>query len=315
MQGSVDPVPADSPTFAGFPRCADLDALAEDVAIVGVPVGVPYALDESAPAAAAPRAIRAASRRYAPYLGHHDVDFDGPLFAGRALRVVDCGDVAMAPGQYDANGRATTRAVRTILDRGALPVVLGGDNSVVIPVVRAFEAAGPICIVQIDAHLDWRDEVDGVREGLSSPMRRTSELPWVNGMVQVGLRGVGSGRAEEFAAARAFGSVVVPAAEIHRRGIVAALERIPAADRYYVTIDADGLDPAIAPGVGSPAYGGLTYFQVFDLLRGVAARGPIVGFDLVEVVPARDHADLTSTLAARLVLNLLGALAHEGRLG
>lgn len=315
MQGTTDPVPPDRPTFAGLPRCGALDALDADVAIVGVPVGVPYTLEQSAPAAAAPRAIREASQRYARYLGHHDVDFDGPLLAGRDVRIVDCGDVAMAPGQYDANGRATTRAIRTVLDRGALPIVLGGDNSVVIPVLRAFEPAGPLCVVQIDAHLDWRDEVDGVRDGLSSPMRRASELPWVTAMAQIGLRGVGSARREEVEAARAFGSVLIGAAELGRDGVASVLDRIPAADRYYLTVDADGLDPAIAPGVGSPAFGGLAYDQAFDLLRGIAAKGRIVGFDLVEVVPARDHANLTSTLAARLILNVIGALAHEGRIG
>jgi len=316
MLGTVDPVPPERPTFAGLPRCPDLDALDADVAIVGVPIGVPYGHEWAGPTSAtAPRAIREASLRYARYLGHHDVDFDGDLLAGRDVRIFDCGDVAMAPGQYDANGRATTRAIRTILDRGSLPIVLGGDHSVPIPVMRAFETAGPLCVVQLDAHLDWRDEVDGVREGLSSPMRRASELSWVTGMAQIGLRGVGSGRREEVEAARAFGSVLIGAAEIHRDGVASALDRVPAADRYYVTVDADGLDPAIAPAVGSPAFGGLSYYQAFDLLRGIAAKGRVIGFDLVEIVPARDHADLTSTLGARLILDLLGALAHEGRIG
>ena len=154
-----------------------------------------------------------------------------------------------------------------------MPVVLGGDHSIPIPVMRAYDGFGTMCVVQIDAHLDWRDEVNGVRLGLSSNMRRASELPFVTGMAQLGLRGVGSARAREYDDARAYGSVLISAAEIHRDGIEAALARIPAADRYYVTFDTDGLDPAVAPGIGSPAFGGLTYFQAFDLLQGVATKG------------------------------------------
>lgn len=170
-------------------------------------------------------------------------------------------------------------------------------------------------VVQIDAHLDWRDEVDGVRHGLSSPMRRASELPFVRGMAQLGLRRVGSGRAEEFAAAREYGSVIIGAAEIHRDGMAASIARVPEAERYYITFDVDGLDPSVAPGVGYPAFGGLSYYQAFDLLSGIAARGKVVGFDLVEVVPAYDVRDLTSLVSARLILNLIGAMARTGQIG
>jgi len=310
------PVPDGQPTFAGFPRCDDLNALAADVAIVGVPYGVPYDMNGStSPSSAAPRTIREQSLRWNRYLTHYDCDFDGDLFAGRTVRMVDCGDVAMAPGRYDENNAATTSVIRAVLDRGAVPIVLGGDHAIPIPVMRAYQHAGPFCVVQIDAHLDWRDEIGGVSLGLSSPMRRASELPFVKGMAQIGIRGVGSGRRQEIDAARAYGSVLIGAAELHRDGTDAALSKIPAADRYYITFDADGLDPSIAPGVGYPSFGGLTYFQAFYLLRGVAAKGKIVGFDFVEVVPALDVRNLTSMLAARMTLNLLGAMAHEGQIG
>ncbi len=316
MPGLVTPVPAGRPTFVGAPRVDDLQELDADIAVIGVPFGTPYDLAGStAPTSAAPAAVREQSGRWAAYLGHHDVDFGSDLFAGRGVRIADCGDVAMAPGRYVENSRAATAAVRAILDRGAVPVVLGGDHSVPIPVLRAYEGTGSLCVVQIDAHLDWRDEVNGVREGLSSPMRRASEMPWVSGMAQIGLRGVGSARETEYDAARAYGSVLVPARELHRDGVDAALARIPAADRYYVTLDVDGLDPSIAPGVGYPAFGGLGYEEASDLLRGVAARGRVVGLDVVELVPALDVRNLTSLLAARLILNLVGALAHGGQIG
>ncbi len=309
-------VPEGSATFAGFPRCDDLMDLAADIAVIGVPEGVPYgSSDEPSPTSAAPAAVREASQRWARYLAHEDVDLGGDLFGGRPVRAVDCGDVAISPGRHEENGANTTAVIRRILAAGAVPIVLGGDHSIPIPVMRAHEGFGSMCVVQIDAHLDWRDEVGGVRLGLSSNMRRASELPFVAGMAQFGLRGVGSARAREYQDARAYGSVLVGAEEIHRDGIEAALARIPAADRYYVTFDADGLDPAVAPGVGYPAFGGLTYFQAFDLLRGVAAKGRIVGFDLVEIVPALDVRNLTSLVGARLILNLIGLMARNGQIG
>lgn len=307
------PVPDGSPTFAGFPRCPDLAHLDAEIAIVGVPEGWPYgSADGPSDSSAAPAAVREQSQGWVAYLEHDDVDLGGTLLGGHPIRIVDCGDVAMVPGRHVENGSATTAAIRQILTAGAVPIVLGGDHSVPIPVMRAYDGFGPMCVVQIDAHLDWRDEVDGVRLGLSSTMRRASEQPFVTGMAQLGLRGVGSARAQESADARAFGSVLIPATEIQRDGVEAALARLPPTERYYITFDMDGMDPAVAPGVGYPAFGGLTYQQAFDLLRGVAARGRIVGFDLVELVPALDIRNLTSLLGARLILNLIGLMARGG---
>lgn len=309
------PVPVDQPTFAGFPRCPALDELDADIAIIGVPYGIPSNMEGSrSPSSAAPAVVREHSQRFARFSGHYDVDFGGEILAGKPIRIVDCGDVAMVPGQFAANSAVATSAIQTILRHGAIPIVLGGDDSIPIPVLRAYRDMGSVCVVQIDAHLDFRDEVNGVTEGLSSTMRRASEMPWVSGIAQIGLRGIGSAREQEFADARAFGAVHITAAEIHRDGIEPALARIPDADRYFITLDIDGLDPSIAPGVIAPAFGGLTYYQAFDLIRGVAARGPIVGFDIVEVVPELDVRNLTSLLAARLVMVMIGSIARNGQL-
>src|SRR6185436_5650106 len=159
------------------------------------------------------------------------------------------------------NREAITAAVRALVDADAIPVVLGGDDSVPIPMFRAFEGRGPLTVVQIDAHLDWRDEVRGEKYGWSSPMRRASEMPWIRGMVQVGLRGIGSARAKEVADARAWGSRLVPAADVHRHGIARVLDLVDADARCLVTLDCDGLDPSILPAVlarapGSPRSAG-----------------------------------------------------------
>src|SRR4029079_3523189 len=123
---------------------------------------------------------------------HYDYDFGADIFAGRAVRIVDCGDVAMKPGAFAGNFAATTTAINAILDRGAVPFVLGGDHAIPIPVFRAYEGRGSMVIVQLDQHIDWREERNGVTLGLSSTMRRASEMPWVSGQAQIGLRAVGS---------------------------------------------------------------------------------------------------------------------------
>lgn len=305
-----------TPTFIDAPRATDLAALDADVAILGVPHGLTYDLATPEDAsAAAPATIRQQSRRLVARLRNFDWEYGGDLLAGREVRIVDCGDVSGPRDSYPAYQRAVTDAVRAIVGRGAVPLVLGGNDAIPIPVLRAYAEGPPFCLVQIDAHIDWRDEVNGIREGYSSPMRRAAEMPWVQGMAQIGMRGTGSARQQEVDAARAHGSVMIRAEEVHEAGVAAALARIPAAARYFITFDADGLDPAIAPGVGSPMFGGLTYFQATNLLKGVASRGRIVGCDFVEVVPALDPHGLTSLMAARLVLNLIGAMAHAGQIG
>jgi agmatinase len=309
----LSPIRPGRPTFLDAPRCTDLRTLDADVAVLGVPFGVPYDVHTSAVQSLTPAAVREQSMHYVPwYASHYDVDFDGELFPGRPLRLVDCGDVAMAPGRWEENTRAATEAVKQILDRGAVPVVIGGDDSIPIPVLRGYAEQKPVCIVQIDAHIDWRDEREGIRDGLSSPMRRASEMPWVRGMAQIGLRGFGSGRRREFDDARVYGSVLIGAAEVHRRGVEAALARVPASERYFITLDMDALDPSIAPAVASPAFGGLSYGEVTEVLRGVAARGRLAGFDVVEIMPDRDAGGLTCRLAVRLILNLLAAFARSG---
>ncbi|HMM43783.1 MAG TPA: arginase family protein, partial [Thermomicrobiales bacterium] len=217
------------------PRCLDLNALEADIAIIGVPYGVPYHMAGATQiSSTAPGTVREQSMRFPRFLTHYDYDFGGDIFNGKNVTIVDCGDVEMTPGAYEENSRATTQAIQAILDRGAVPIVLGGDHAIPIPVMRAYEQHGPIFVVQLDEHLDWREEVNGVREGLSSPMRRASEMGWVSGMAQIGLRAVGSARQGEVDDAIAYGSILVGTEELHRDGAEAVLERIPAGQRYYI---------------------------------------------------------------------------------
>jgi agmatinase len=292
-----------SVTFAGLPSAAL--ARPGQIAVLGVDHATPYEKGKPSHSAGAPAALRAALTGYNRLAEHHDFDIGGLRPDG----AVDCGDVPGDPADPQGNREAITRAVRALLDVDAIPVVLGGDDSVPIPMFRAFEGRGPLTVVQIDAHLDWRDEVRGEKYGWSSPMRRASELPWIRGMVQVGLRGIGSARAQEVADARAWGSRLVPAADVHRHGIARVLDLVEADANCLVTLDCDGMDPSILPAVQAPVPGGLLYWQVLELFTGLAAKCRIVGFDLVEFVPSRDTTGIAALTAARLVCNATAAIA------
>lgn len=306
MQPLFGPVPLGRPSFLNVARCLDVELFDADIGIIGVPYTTPADLVASRqPSSTAPAAIREQSLRYASLLDAYDFEFGGPLFGNRSARIMDLGDVAGRPGAFAANEEGVTAAVRAVLERGALPVVLGGDGAATLPVLQAFSAAG-VCAVRLGARLGWVRGVVGVTTGAASGMRRAAELPHVVSVAQVGLRGVGPDRATDVADATAAGAVLVRAEEVHRDGVEAALVRLPGADRYYVSIDASAFDPAVAPGVETPAFGGLTYFEVANLLKGIASRGAVVGLDIVGVVPANDLNNVTSLLAARTVLNVLG---------
>jgi agmatinase len=301
-------------TFLDVPLHTDLETLDSHVAILGVPHGMPYGTAGKAnDQGNAPAAVRAASDLISEPLDHWDFDLDGTLLDGRDARIADCGDVAGDPGDVPDHYARAEQAVRLILARGAVPLVIGGDHGVPIPVFRAYEGRGPVTLVHVDAHLDWRDEVGGVREGYSSPIRRASEMDWIGGIFQIGLRGVGSARAQEVAAARDYGAEIVTAWEVHEAGMASVLERIPAGGDYYLTIDADGLDPSVMPAVAAPVPGGLSFQQVRTLIHGLEVRGRVVGMDIVEITPSRDVNQISAVAAGRLMTNLIGAMARAGR--
>jgi agmatinase len=292
-------------TFAKVPYHPDLETLDADVAIIGAPYDMGTQVRSGT--RFGPRAIRDSSSIYGMRtVRYYDAEFDEIYLDG--VRIVDCGDVDMVHARPEVCLANVEEAITQILERGALPVTLGGDHSVPIPILRAFRDKGPMVVVQIDAHLDFVDERFGVREGHGNVMRRIAEMDHVVGIAQIGIRGPGSSDPKDFEDARRMGSVIIGPREFRRIGGDGALERIPQADRYYVTIDCDGFDPALMPGNGSPSPGGFTYHEVVDLLRGIAARGEIVGFDFVEVAPMYDPTEVTQQTAARVILDFLGAI-------
>ena len=300
-------------SFINAPVETDLASLNADVAILGVPYAIPYRMGQSANFSA-PGYVREKSLRFANALKHHyNFDFDAELLDGGDTRIVDCGDVPGDPTDHRGNAERATEAVRAILSRGAVPIIFGGDDAVPIPVLRAYREYGPVVLVQIDQHLDFKDEVVGVREGYSSPMRRASEMDWVTRIVQVGLHGMGSALAADVEAARAAGNTLFTDQQVHDEGMEVVLDKIPPGSNCFITIDVDGLDPTICPAVSHPEPGGLTFPETAALLRGLAARGRVAGMDMVEFVPDNDLHGLGGHTLGRLVLNLINAMIRAGQ--
>ena len=207
--------------------------------------------------------------------------------------------------------------MRKILAAGALPVVIGGDHSINIPCINAFDndcaRNGPIHVVQIDAHLDFFDVRHGVTHGHGNPMRRAIEKDYVSGMTQLGIRNVSSTAKEGYEDARARGSDILSVRQVRALGAEAVVNRLPEAARYYVTIDIDAFCPSIASGTGTPSHGGFQYYDVLEILQGLSKRGNVVGIDLVEVAPAYDPTESTQILAAQVLLNFIGFIFHNRR--
>ncbi len=298
-------------TFMGLPACDDLGATAGKVVLIGAGACTSYAT-VGAYCAGAPAAIRAAGAAFSASLEHENFDLGGPSFpAGNA---VDAGDLPVVDGEGAANRARIGAAVAQVLAAGGVPVLLGGDDSVPLPMIEAFGARGrEVTILQVDAHIDWRDEVAGERLGLSSTMRRASEMAHVGRMVQVGQRGIGSARPGDLADARARGVVMVPGREVADRGFARAVEAIPEGAEVILCFDCDALDPAIMPAVIGRTAGGLSYAQALGLVEAVAARARIVAVDLVEFMPGRDVDGLGAMLAAQLLAALMGIVARQIR--
>ena len=287
-------------------------------------IGVPFDLGTTLRPGArfGPAAVRAASawwqyardegadRQEGRAEGWYDLDRQRWILRGVAM--ADWGDVRITPVEIGANLNRIRAGVRAILQDGSFPVIVGGDHAITYPAVRAFAGSGPLHVVQLDSHQDFVDERHGVRLGHGNVMRRVSELEFVTGVSQIGLRGLQK-YAEPLDSARRYGTRIVTASQLRRRGPAAAAACVPQGATCYLTLDIDVLDIAVAPGTGTPEPGGLTYAEVREAVRAIAQRCRVVGFDLVEVSPPYDWAEVTSRAAARLILDVLSAVLEGQR--
>jgi len=297
-------------TFGKYPYVENWEAIEADVAVLGAPYD--FGCQWRSGARLGPRAIREASTLFAfGHAGAYDFEDDVVYLDRNKVKVVDIGDADIVHTDTETSHKNIVTGVRKILKAGALPVVLGGDHSINIPCINAFEGQEPIHVVQIDAHLDFVDERHGVRFGHGNPMRRAAEKDYVTGLSQIGIRNVSSTARDGYGDARAMGSDILSVRHFRKLGVEAVLARIPAGRRYYVTIDIDGFDPSIAPGTGTPSHGGFLYYEILELMDGLTKQGRVVGIDLVEVAPDYDRTGSTAILAAQVLLNTIGREMHN----
>lgn len=299
-------------SFGKYPYQPDWTAIDADFAVLGAPFD--FGTQFRAGARFGPRGIREASTLFSfGHAGAYDHEDDITYLEADKIRIVDIGDADIVHTDTEQSHANIEAGVRAILAAGAIPVVLGGDHSVNIPCINAFSDQAPFHLIQIDAHLDFVDVRHGVRYGHGNPMRRAAEKPYVTGLSQIGIRNVSSTAKDGYEAARAMGSDIQSVRQFRALGVAGMLDRIPAGARYYVTIDIDGFDPSIAAGTGTPSHGGFTYYEILEFLDGLTKRGAIIGVDLVEVAPDYDPSGSTNTLAAQLLLNLIGRVHHNRR--
>jgi agmatinase len=300
-------------TFGGLPYTEDPAELAgADAAIVGAPMDE---LTSDAPGTRfGPRAIRAAGCASGPHL-------EAGVDAFGELRVIDFGDAPILPADPVRSHVAIQDTVAEIVAAGAIPIVLGGDHSITEPDIRACaEAHGPVGLVHFDTHTDTARETFGVMLSHGSPMYRLVESGHVDPSryVQIGLRGYWPGH-EEFAWQQRHGIVSHFMHDVRDRGIRAVVADTIAAvgdGPVFLTVDVDVLDPAFAPGTGTPEPGGMTSSDLLLACRELAAGLEIVGADVVEVIPQRvGTLDITALVADRTVREILTGIALRRRVG
>jgi guanidinobutyrase len=291
--------PATMMRLPSQPSAAGLDAC-----FVGVPLDI--GTSNRGGTRFGPRQIRAESAMIRPYnMATRAAPYD-------SLSVADVGDVAINTFDLKKSVDIIEQAYEEILAHGCRPLTLGGDHTIVLPILRAIRKKhGPVGVVHVDAHADVNDTMFGEKIAHGTPFRRVVEEGLVDPhrVVQIGLRATGYA-AEDFDWPRQQGFRVVQAEECWHKSLVPLMEEVRAqvgGGPVYVSFDIDGIDPAFAPGTGTPEIGGLTSIQGIEILRG--CRGlEIVGGDLVEVSPPYDTSGNTALLGANLLYEMLCSL-------
>lgn len=303
-------------TFLNFPLVNNIDNLSADIAILGVPFGMPYSVEGQAnDQSNAPDHIRNWSTlsEIEMTLNHYDFDLGGTLLDGKDIRVVDCGNIQANLTNPQQHYDDAENIARSIFASNTTLITLGGDHGVPIPIMRALDTLKQeIVLIHIDAHLDWRDDINGEKNGYSSVIRRAAELDHISEIHQIGLRGIGSAKTKEVNNAIAHGCSITTAYQLHDLGMEKVLQSIPDNANYYLTIDADGIDPTIMPAVLAQTPGGVNWVQLHKLIHGLVNKGRVVGMDLVEITPSCDVGNISMIHAERLLCNFIGATVRAG---
>tara|TARA_Y100000589_G_scaffold269017_1_gene260932 strand:+ start:610 stop:1560 length:951 start_codon:yes stop_codon:yes gene_type:complete len=292
-------------SFVNLPIVTDWRELDAQAVIFGIPHGKPYQISQFPnDQSRAPNALRAASSRI---LIDHDVidtDMSGKNSVSQ-FKLIDGGNIPLNANDIQQHYDAAEEAVRYAIQKGALPVSIGGDDGITNPVIRGLNGLNDITIIQIDAHLDWRNERFGEKDGYSSPMRRASELAHISAIHQIGIRSFGSSKKSDLEEARRWGAKIHSAQEIHADGIKSVVDSLPLGGQFFVSLDVDGLDPSVVPGTIALAPGGIMWWELVELFEGLAKKGNIVGLNVVELAPQNDLNQISMITAGRLILKLL----------
>ncbi len=302
-------------TFLGLDACEDLAQINASSAFIGAPCATPYG-SVGAYARNGPASLRKAISALTANIDRHNFDLGGPTFPKGTKRAVDCGDLPWSETDFSENRQTIRDAVSTVVRRGVVPIVIGGDDSVPIPMIDAMGDTGETyTILQIDAHIDWRESHMGETHGLSSTMRRASEMAHIEKIIQVGARGIGSGHSSDYEDALAWGAKFFTGVDVHRQGLETAIAEIEPGSNVILCIDIDAMDPSIAPNTIGRAPGGLIYYQVLELIQAAADRGIIRAVDFVEIMPEVDVDGIGGLTVSRLVAATMGIIARQQALG
>ena len=304
MKTPVTKVP-NTKSFLDLPILSDWSNLNHTAVVFGAPVGKPYnTQDFPINQSTAPDRLRDASPRI--LIDQHAMDLDLETESTLAsISVADGGNIPLRDNDIDQHYSEIEGAVRYLVDRGVLSVSIGGDDGITNPVLRGLDPLNDVTVIQIDAHMDWKNERFGEKDGYSSPMRRASEMAHISGVHQLGIRSYGSATAQDLKDAKDWGAKIYLAKDIHENGIELFLNELPEAGKFFITLDVDGLDPSVVPGTVALSPGGLDWMQVVACFEGISKKGQIIGLNVVELAPKNDINQISMIVVGRLILKCL----------
>ena len=300
-----------SKTFLGLKVCHDFDMINASSVFIGAKGATPYG-NMGPFCQNAPDAIRKAIGYMANNIDRYNFDIGGPIFPKGSKPAGDYGNLPFSETNFSENRSVIRATVAKALKAGAVPIVVGGDDSVPIPMLDALADTGKYyTILQIDAHIDWRHSHMNEKLGLSSNMRRASEMAHIKKIIQIGARGIGSAHLDDVQDAQEWGAEIIPADDVHLYGITQIIEHITPGANIIICFDVDGLDPSIVPGVLARSPGGLTYSQAIGLIKGAASKGTIAAANFTEFLPESDVDGIGAMTVSRVIAATMGVIARQ----